>query len=410
MFRRLLCMTGIIAGAAIPAGTAGATTAVRLPPAGVLMFSTTPSTLGPAGGTVIATGRIKDATRCRLVLLSHQSFPVVYASNSRPCTPNFTARIVIGPNPSPVRRVVAFALVASNSTSSSTGRAYVQLAAPKRITPPTTATTTVPTTTTTAAPTVTTTTTSTTTTTIAPTTTTTTPGTVVAPITAPTSPSPNWAGYQLAGTGFSGITGTFTVPYLTTAATCDEEISEWIGIDGVNSSSLIQAGVEEGSIDPNTGKCSKGNFWMSPWWEILPAYATPITSMTVTAGDRITVTIEQVGGGSWSIELADDNNGQSFSTLQSYSGPGTSAEWIVEAPADTQLCGKGVDPKGATGTCRLAPYSPAINFSGVRFNGTQTGIADDVIVQGGDQIATPSPVINNGFSVAYGDIGPYQAP
>jgi hypothetical protein len=376
-----------------------------------LMFSITPSTLGPAGGTVIATGRIKDATRCRLVLLSHQSFPVVYASNSRPCASGqLTARITMGANPSLVRRVVAFALVASNSTSSSTGRAYVQLAAPKRITPPTTATTTVPTTTTTAAPTVTTTTTSTTTTTIAPTTTTTTPGTVVAPITAPTSPSPNWAGYQLAGTGFSGITGTFTVPYLTTAATCDEEISEWIGIDGVNSSSLIQAGVEEGSIDPNTGKCSKGNFWMSPWWEILPAYATPITSMTVTAGDRITVTIEQVGGGSWSIELADDNNGQSFSTLQSYSGPGTSAEWIVEAPADTQLCGKGVDPKGATGTCRLAPYSPAINFSGVRFNGTQTGIADDVIVQGGDQIATPSPVINNGFSVAYGDIGPYQAP
>jgi hypothetical protein len=35
----------------------------------------------------------------------------------------------------------------------------------------------------------------------------------------------------------------------------------------------------------------------------------------------------------WQIVIADTTKGWQFQTLQAYNGPGTSAEWIVEAPS-----------------------------------------------------------------------------
>ena len=88
----------------------------------VLSAGATPQQLMFGGGTVHIDAVVRYATTCRLELLSRQSFPVVYASNSRPCTSgSFSANVVIGPNSSPVRRTVAFALVASNNTSSFSG-------------------------------------------------------------------------------------------------------------------------------------------------------------------------------------------------------------------------------------------------------------------------------------------------
>ena len=151
------------------------------PGAAVLSAYATPNPLPSVGGHVTVTGRVEHATSCQLKLLSHQSFPVVYSDNPTSCTSGaYSADLVIGANPSPVRRTVAFALVASNETSSSTGRFYVALlpspptSTTTTTTSPPTTTTTVPRVTTTTAPTTTTTTARTTTTTTARTTTTTT--------------------------------------------------------------------------------------------------------------------------------------------------------------------------------------------------------------------------------------------
>jgi hypothetical protein len=95
----------------------------------VLSVRATPSTLGYAGGTVQVAGEVKAAKSCQLQLLSHQGFPVVYASNKRPCANTFSARVTIGANPSPVARVIAFALVARNGSREFSGRFYVLLAA-----------------------------------------------------------------------------------------------------------------------------------------------------------------------------------------------------------------------------------------------------------------------------------------
>ncbi len=96
----------------------------------VLSAYATPSALGPSGGTVTVTGRVKNARSCQLELLSRQSFPVVYSHNATTACQNgtFSARVLIGGNPSPVKRSVAFALVARDGSLASTGLLYVSLA------------------------------------------------------------------------------------------------------------------------------------------------------------------------------------------------------------------------------------------------------------------------------------------
>jgi hypothetical protein len=98
-----------------------------------------PSQLGRYGGKVKVAGKVQDATTCQLRLLSSQPLPVVYSGSSRPCSSSFTAKVVIGPNPSSASRVVTFALVARNSTSSFSEHFSVDLAGPSTTTTTTTA-------------------------------------------------------------------------------------------------------------------------------------------------------------------------------------------------------------------------------------------------------------------------------
>ncbi len=141
----LITLAGLMPGYVATVGSATA-----LPPqALVLSARAASSTLGSSGGHVEVTGKVKHATSCQLRLLSHQPFPVVYSHHPKTCkSGTFTAHVLIGHNPSRVGHIIAFALVARNKTSSSTGPFFVDLAAPPHPTT-TTTTTTVPTTTTT---------------------------------------------------------------------------------------------------------------------------------------------------------------------------------------------------------------------------------------------------------------------
>lgn len=94
----------------------------------VLSAYAKPAAVGPHGGQVTVYARLKDAATCQLELLSRQGFPVVYASNVRPCSADFGAHITIGANTTAVERHVAFGLVARNGAQSSTGRFWVNVA------------------------------------------------------------------------------------------------------------------------------------------------------------------------------------------------------------------------------------------------------------------------------------------
>jgi hypothetical protein len=129
----------MLVSAAIVVTWSGLSAAATLGAPQVLSAYATPSALGPSGGTVTVTGRVKNARTCQLEVLSRQSFPVVYSHNPTSACQNgaFSARVLIGANPSPVKRTVAFALLARDGSLSSTGLFYVSLALrPANLPPP----------------------------------------------------------------------------------------------------------------------------------------------------------------------------------------------------------------------------------------------------------------------------------
>ena len=273
--------------------------AAAKPPA-VLSVNVTPAKLPATGGVVAIAARVDNASTCQLQLLSTQSFPVVYSHNPRACTSGtFSASVTVGPNNTTVPRTVAFSLVADEGSSHSDDPLLVSLAAATVATK-----TTVPDTTRQPS---------------------------VAASSAPlaVTQSSNWSGYSTSGGPFTVVKGTFTVPSVQPGTPPYDQVAEWVGVDGASNTdtSLIQAGVDEFS-DPT----DPTNFDVQAWWEILPAAETNITTVTVKAGDSITVTLWQVSSTSWQINLNDNTDGQSFTTSpENYSGPGSSAEWIVEA-------------------------------------------------------------------------------
>ena len=221
---------------------------------------------------------------------------------------------------------------------------------------------------------------------------------VAAELAAPTSSHPapvrtvtssNWSGYVIGSGPYTSVTGTFSVPSIQGGTSSSSEMAAWVGIDGAGNQSLIQAGVGE-LVDPN----NTNNIVIFPWWEILPAPATPIFSVSVAPGDQVTVSINDVSGPQWSITLMDDTNGESFTTAQTYHGPGSTAEWIVEAPTVNNR------------QTALAPYSPAVSFSRLAILSSPPTLTRVVMKQNGQQVSTPSALTSNGFNVGFGSATP----
>lgn len=366
----------------------------------ILEARATPWELPAKGGWTTVLGQVRFASACHLVALGwrHGVLPSQYCSTGK-----FSEKLWLAPNKEHIAESQAFEFVATSAKGTAEGKFFARLAAaPLPLPPPTTTTAA----TTTSAPpvtsgastgvipfipsgpsspseTTTTTTAPTTTTTTAPTTTTTAPTTTTTPTTtsttpasstwqAPTSQSPNevfsynWSGYELSSSSqqqpISGVQSTFTVPYLTTDASCPEEqLSAWAGVDGVTNADtdLIQAGVGYNCT-------TNDQYVLLAWWEILPAAETFITAWNtgplanqaavVNPGDTVAVDIYEVSVGAWSITVTDETTGGSYATTpQPYSGPGTSAEWVMEAPYSSTACaGDGIGDN--SGYCELAPY------------------------------------------------------
>jgi hypothetical protein len=203
--------------------------------------------------------------------------------------------------------------------------------------------------------------------------------------------SSNWSGYAMTGGPYTSASGTWTVPAVA-ASTGARYSSSWVGIDGFNNANLIQTGTEQDYY--------AGAAHYYAWWEVLPAAETVIT-MPVAAGDHMSASIANNGNGSWTISITDASEGLTFTTVQAYSGPGTSSEWIEEAPT--------VGGHIAT----LAHYGSTVFDSGT-VNGAAPALATSdggVMIQNRSQVSTPStPDTGNpsadGFNIAYGSVSP----
>jgi hypothetical protein len=439
-------------------------------------LTVTPSHLSPNGGTVKVSGKFTHGRTCQLMLTTKQPFAVVYSHAARICTDTWSAKIVITGKPTRKEHEVVFVLKVANKSVNKTAlkrdfAVFIDAAVaatttttttrPRTITtvaravPITTApgstvpalpappsppaivpvSTTVPVGTTTTTTSLATTTSSTTTTTAtgptttgttlagATTTTSTTIPTATTSTTAPAIPvvpytSDNWSGYALAGGPFTVVSSTFNVTAQVYATSCGEDVAEWVGIGGFDTTTLIQAGVEVETVGP----CVSGEFYVYPWWEELPAGETVVTNWndgtpaTVSVGDSITASIQYIGSAEWSINVTDNTTGKTFSTESSYYAPGSaampadSAEYITEANYAPLYC----DQYGEGGFCPLAGYAPPITFTSLseQTTGSVTAVNQLTMVQGFftptiEAVSTPSGVVGltdllqNGFTTSY---------
>jgi hypothetical protein len=207
--------------------------------------------------------------------------------------------------------------------------------------------------------------------------------------------SSNWSGYALSGSNFTSITGSWTVQAVSRSRRSTYS-SQWVGIDGFNNSNLIQTGTESDFVN--------GQARYDAWWEILPAAETVIPSATLNIhpGDHMSASVTKGAGTSWTISISDTSTGQSFTTIQTYTGPETSAEWVEEAPT--------VGGHVAT----LANYG-LTTFDPGTVNGRNPGLtpsASGAMIQRNVQVSTPSnpDADADGFNMQYGSTVPAPPP
>jgi hypothetical protein len=139
--------------------------------------------------------------------------------------------------------------------------------------------------------------------------------------------SRNWSGYAATGHTYTGISGTWTVPQVAASSNGASGVgATWVGIGGVKTRDLIQAGTE----DSGSGRENEYQAWI----EMLPA-ASKQVPLAVAPGDSITVSINEQGTGTntWQIMLSDNASGKTYQTTVNYASTRSSVEWIEEAPS-----------------------------------------------------------------------------
>src|SRR5207237_557727 len=122
--------------------------------------------------------------------------------------------------------------------------------------------------------------------------------------------SRNWAGYAATGGGYTSVTGTWTVPQPNVMGGPGIGAT-WVGIGGVSSRDLIQAGTQDAT--------SGGQAQFQAWIEMLPQ-ASQQVPLGVAPGDSVAVSIEEQGAGSgaWHMSITNNTSGQTFQTSASY--------------------------------------------------------------------------------------------
>jgi len=164
--------------------------------------------------------------------------------------------------------------------------------------------------------------------------------------------SQNWSGYAATEGGYTGVSATWSVSDVASGSPAGVDAA-WVGIGGVKSRDLIQAGTQRVVM-------ANGATRQEAWVELLPR-ASETVPLTVHRGDVIRVSIDQQATDTWLIAFTNTTSGQTYQVTKRYASSLSSAEWIEEAPS--------------SGRGRPLPLS---NFGTIRFSqasavrGTQT--------------------------------------
>jgi len=134
-------------------------------------------------------------------------------------------------------------------------------------------------------------------------------------------PSSNWSGYVGGNAYYTAVSALIQAP-LPYAYQRLGVIASWVGIGGVQTHDLIQAGVEEVNAGPLVA--------YRAWFEMLPETQRVIV-MDINPGAWVSVDIHEVTYNLWQVTIV---NGTNVWTRQvHYASCHCSAEWVVEEPA-----------------------------------------------------------------------------
>ena len=198
-----------------------------------------------------------------------------------------------------------------------------------------------------------------------------------------TSSSSNWSGYAANGGTFTSVTATWTVP--TVSATSSGADATWVGIGGLTTNDLLQAGTQA-MVD------GSGTVEYSSWIEMLPQSSRNVP-LSVSAGDSVTVTITQQGGNDWLIAMKNNTTNGSYSVTVQYSSSSSSAEWVQEAPS----VGRGLISLDQFGTVKFSGASAVRD--GKTMSLSALGAKAITMINGqGQAIAQPSTIASDGSS------------
>lgn len=196
------------------------------------------------------------------------------------------------------------------------------------------------------------------------------------------STSSNWSGYSATGGNFTSVIGTWTVP--TVAATTTGADATWVGIGGITSNDLIQAGTQ--------ATVSGGEVVYDAWIEMLPASSKSV-SLSVNPGDSVTVSITQKASLDWIISMKNNTTGGAYSTTVQYRSSNSSAEWVQEAPS----VNRGTVPLDDFGTLKFSGASAVRDGNTLALN--SLGAQGITMVNGARQaLAVPSVIDSDGMS------------
>ena len=201
--------------------------------------------------------------------------------------------------------------------------------------------------------------------------------------------SHNWSGYAATGGTYTAVTGTWTVPQFNADSQPGVDAA-WVGIGGVRSRDLIQAGTQQ-SV---TGS---GSTQYEAWIEMLPRASRPVP-LSVHPGDSVTISISEQSADQWLIDFANNTTGQTYQTTQQYSSSHSSAEWVEEAPSGGR---GGVLPLDNFGTIQFSGGSAVKD--GQTLNIAEAGGRGITMVGNNNEaLAVPSSLGQDGssFSVA----------
>ena len=205
----------------------------------------------------------------------------------------------------------------------------------------------------------------------------------------------NWSGYVAGGNGtadtYTSVSGSWVVPSVSASATNSADAT-WVGIGGVSSRDLVQAGTQAIVQD--------GSVTYSAWIETLPGFSKTVP-LAVSSGDSITASVTEQSPGSWLVTLNNNTRGTSYSRTVSYNSSLSSAEWVEEMVSNGNGTFRPLDSFGT-----VAFTNAAATVNGTSENLTQLGAQPLQMTNGARGILATASTIgtdNTSFSVARAD-------